>query len=199
MKRVFVAATTFAAVLGLGAAMAAASGGPEIDNASATITLHKAELKATRCTGVKGIPYVTYRGSWGGTEHDTSPGSTPYDLSGPLSIGNVVWTINLRSGRGVLRGTTSLFSTDAAGAALTTYRGPLTLITQGLPGDSTANGMVSARGWINVATFTKNKADGGSLLANVELRISSSLAAAGEFGTTMNFPDYAVTYNNLTC
>ncbi len=83
--------------------------------------------------------------------------------------------------------------------ALATYRGPLTLITQGLPSDATANGKVSARGWINAATFTKGKPDGGSLLANVELQINVSLAAAGEFGTTMNFPDYSVTYNNLSC
>ena len=57
-----------------------------------------------------------------------------------------------------------------------------------------------ARGWLNAATYTNGVADGGSLLANVELQIGAGFAANGEFGnSSMGILDYSVTTNNQTC
>jgi len=203
MKRFIVAAATSVFIMGGGAAIAAAStSGPEVDVAKATIQIQPAKFVPTRCAGEDGINYVTYRGTWRGGETDGMPGSTDYNLSGPLTVKGVVWTINLTTQRGVLRGVADL-TTDSTNAVGNTYVGPITLITQGLPAAGSA--VVTARGFINAKTYSPSPAsaktvvDGGSLLANVEFQIMPNFAANGEFGGSMGFPDYSVTTNNVVC
>ncbi len=198
MKRIIAAvATSVLVAAGAGATIAAAAGAPEVDEANATIQLGASHFTAARCLGEDGVTYETFRGSWKGGETDLTPGSTDYNLTGSLAVNRIVWTVNLKTQRGVLRGTTALTS-DTAAAPVKTYTGPITLITQGLPAASTPP--VSARGWINAATDTNGAPDGGSLLANVELQILPGFAANGEFGNqTMNFPDFSVATNNQAC
>ncbi|MGD0593574.1 MAG: hypothetical protein ABSB54_07845 [Acidimicrobiales bacterium] len=197
MKKTVVALVTFALITVGSVAIAVAAGAPRINEANAGMQLAASKFTVVRCTGVKGITYETWRGTWKGGETDHTPGSTPYNLSGPITIKNIVWTINLKTDRGVLRGTT-VFHSDAS-STLVTYSGPLTLITQGLP--SAASGAsVQARGWINAATFTKGVADGGSLLANVEFNIGAGLDANAEFGnTSLGIQDFSVATDNQTC
>jgi hypothetical protein len=199
MKRVIAAlATAMMVSAGAGAAIAGASGQPEVDEANASIQLPATNFTSTGCAGEDGVKYVTFRGAWKGGETDLTPGSTDYSLSGPLTITNVVWTVNLSTLRGVLHGVATL-SSPTAGAPFKTYAGPITLVTQGLP-QSTSNSTVPARGWIAAHTYTNGTADGGSLLANVELQIAPGFAANGEFGNgSMGFPDFSVTTNNQTC
>jgi hypothetical protein len=204
MKRLIVAVATSVFIMGGGAAIAAAAtSGPEVDIARATMQLRPAKFVPTHCAGEDGIDYVTYRGSWSGAETDGLPGSTDYSLSGPLTVKGIVWTINLKTQRGVLRGMADLTS-DSTKAVGNTYLGPITLITQGLPAVGSA-AAVTARGFINARTYSPSPAsahtvaDGGSLLANVEFQILPSFAANGEFGASMGFPDYSVTTNNLVC
>jgi hypothetical protein len=198
MKRLVIPAITFGlAFAAAGAAMAMTIGPPEIDVASATIQIASSPFKPSHCVGMKGVPYVTYRGSWKGGETDLTH-TTPYNLTGTLSVPNVVWTINLKTDRGLLHGTATLTDQPASGApALTTYSGPITLVTQGLP-NSTDKG-VEARGWINAPTYTKGALDGGSVVANVELNIGGGFAANGEFGGSMGFTDFSVWTNNKVC
>ncbi|MGO8874210.1 MAG: hypothetical protein ACLQNG_00370 [Acidimicrobiales bacterium] len=199
MKRFILAAATVAVVLGAGAAMAVASGAPEINKAKASIQLQPAKFSIKRCAGEDGVTYVTYRGAWAGGETDLMAGSTDYNLTGQLTVKDIVWTINLKSRVGVLRGIAQLSGQPAAGGPeVKTYSGLLTLITEGLPADSSA-AHATARGWINAATYTNGKADGGSLLANVEFQILPGFAANGEFGASMGLQDYSVADNNLAC
>jgi hypothetical protein len=181
-----------------GIAVASTVGPPEIDEANATIQVQPSKFAAARCTGVHGVPYITYRGSWKGGETDLTH-TTPYNLTGAFSVSSIVWTINLKTQRGLLQGTASETSQPASGGpSTTTYLGPINLVTQGEP-NSTDKG-VQARGWINAPTYTNSKPDGGSLLANVEFNIASSFAANGEFGnSTMNFQDFSVWTNNKVC
>jgi len=183
---------------GTGIGMAFASGVPEVDEANATIQMGGAKFIPTTCAGEDGISYLTYRGTWKGGETDVTPGSTDYNLSGNLVVSKLIWTINLSTQRGELRGTAVLSTPNSAGGTVRTYSGPLTLITQGLP---SAGAVVQARGWINAATYSPNGVvDGGSLLANVEMQILPGFSATGEFGnSTMNFPDFSVTTINQTC
>jgi hypothetical protein len=196
MKRVIAALVASALMaVGTGVAFAAASSGvPEVDEANATIQLAAAKFVPTACPGEDGISYVTYRGTWKGGETDTSPGSTDYNLTGTLTIKNVVWTINLTTDRGLLRGKATL---TGVGAKVPTYSGALTLITQGLPA---AGAAVQARGWESAATYTNGVADHGSLLANVELEIGAGFAANGLFGNaSMGINDISVATNNQAC
>jgi len=200
MKRVFVALATSALIAtGTGIAVAAAASGvPEVDEANATIQLAPARFVPTACPGEDGISYVTFRGSWKGGETDLTPGSTDYNLTGNLTVTKVVWTINLTTDRGLLRGTALLTGVSSSGSSLKTYSGPLTMITQGLP--NTAGATVPARGFLNAKTYTNGVADGGSLLANVEFQIGGGFAANGEFGNgSMGIPDFSVTTNNQVC
>lgn len=199
MKRFILAATTVAVVLGVGAAMAVASGAPEINKAKASIQIQPTKFSLKRCAGEDGVTYVTYRGNWAGGETDLMAGSTDYNLTGALTVKDIVWTINLKSRVGVLRGIAQLSGQPAAGGPeVKTYSGLLTLITEGFPVDSSA-APVTARGWINAATYTDGKTDGGSLLANVEFHILPGFAANGEFGASMGLQDYSVADNNLAC
>ena len=201
MKRFIVGVVTSASiVIGSAGIAAALTAQPEVDNANATIAFPAAKFAPATCLGEDGINYVTYRGAWSGTETDVTPGSTDYNLSGTLTVSKVLWTINLTTQRGVLRGSAELVSPSPSGATgSVTYTGPLTLITQGLPDAATTANGVSARGWINAKTYTNGAADGGSLLANVEFQIASNFSANGEFGASMGFPDYSVADNNKVC
>jgi hypothetical protein len=181
-----------------GGVAAATAGVPEIDKANSSMRLVASpKFESKTCAGEDGQKYVTYRGGWKGTETDVTPGSTDYNLSGKLIVGKIVWTVNLETKRGVLSGVALL--TDSK-TAKRTYLGPLRLITQGLP--SAAGNVVAARGWLDAATYTKGVADGGSVLANVELRINGSFAAQGTFGDaagTFSTPSYAVATANENC
>jgi len=201
MKRFIVGlATSVAVVVGTAGIALAGAGGPEIDNAAASIQLQPAKFVPTTCVGVNSVNYVTYRGTWKGSETALATNATTYNLTGALTVSNVVWTINLSTDQGVLRGTAKLVSqSPAGGPSSVTYAGPLTLVTQGLPQDTTAAAGASARGWINAHTYTGGKVDGGSLLANVEFEIQPSFAANGEFGASMGFSDYSVAFNNTVC
>ncbi|MGO9559741.1 MAG: hypothetical protein ACLPQS_15255 [Acidimicrobiales bacterium] len=202
MKRFIAALAIGSVVLSVSGIAMAAGGVPLVDEAYATMAVKAPKaFVPTACTGVGGVPYVTYRGSWRGTETDGSPGSTPYNLTGAFTVSKIVWTINLQTQRGVLHGKAALIGQPAAGGPTSTvYSGAITLITQGLPGESsTSDSPVNARGWINAATFTNGKVNGGSILANVEFGITSVFSATGEFGTSMGFPDYSVATNNQAC
>ncbi len=188
-----------AAVLAVGVSAGVAvatSGVPEIDKANATMRLAvEPKFASTACAGEDGIRYVTFRGGWHGAELDATPGSTDYSLAGTLTMPKVTWTVNTKTRRGVL--VTPALLTDKAGARV--YAGTLRLITQGLPSQDQP---ATARGFLLAGTYTKNAADGGSLLANVELRISSGFSATGQFGDTpasLNTPDYSVTTANQVC
>jgi hypothetical protein len=191
-----VAAAAALTLIGGGVAVAI-SGVPEVDRANATLRLSASpQFTSVSCAGEDGLPYVTYRGGWRGTEIDVTPASTDYDLSGPITIGKVVWTVNRETKRGVLAGS-AILTSPASG--LRTYVGPLRLITQGVP---VAGSVVAARGWLSAATYTHGATDGGSVLANVELQINGSFAAHGTFGDaagTFGTPSYAVATANQNC
>ena len=200
MKRLIIAVAVGCSIWAGSAAIATAVGQPEIDRANATIQVSGSKFEPIQCVGVDGVNYVTYLGSWKGGETDVTPGFSSYNLTGSLTVSKIEWTINLATGRGVLRGTAALRSVPAnATAAEETYRGPLTLITQGVP---TGQAEVPARGWINANTYTSNARDGGSLLANVEFQINSAFGAVGHFGDaagSYGIPNYSVTTNNVVC
>jgi hypothetical protein len=196
-KRFAVAITTSALVFaGAGVAAAATVGTPEVDPAAATISAKPAApWTAKACAGEDGQSYVTYFGTWVGSEN--GPASTDYVLTGRWTVKAVTWTINTKTGRGVLEGNASLVSPSPAGAASITYQGPLTLITQGIPDQSTRP--VPARGFLNARTYTNSAPDGGSLLANVEFNIFPGMSASGEFGGSMGTSDLSAAYNNHIC
>lgn len=199
MKRIAVAIATIVVVLsGATAAFAGAIGKPLVDPTKGTMNLKASGVQVRRCVGVNNFAYETFRGNWNGIETDGMPGSTPYNLSGTLAVHKWVWTINLKSQRGVFRGKAVLTGNDATGSApQTVYEGPITLVTQGLPA-SAGNG-VQARGWINGATYTKGVKDGGSFLANVEFNILSTLQGVGEWGGAPAFDDLSAVTNNKAC
>jgi hypothetical protein len=185
------------AVTGCGVAMAYPKGTPERDIAEATMRLASAKPTVANCTGEDGDSYVTYQWNWAGNETDALPGSTDYNLTGTLEFTNLEWTINLKTQRGLLRGTATLYSKDTTSSPKT-YSGPLVLLTNGLPNTTTE---IGARGWIEASTFSaKGVPDGGTLFANVILTINPGFSASGGFGSTpYAFPNYAMTSNNLIC
>ncbi len=195
-RGLFAGAAALVAVAVSAGVAVAMSGVPEVDKANAAMRLAPApKFGSTTCAGEDGMRYVTFRGGWHGAEIDVTPGSTDYSLKGVLTIAKVTWTVNLKTQRGALIGAAVL--TDQAGAR--TYAGTLRLITQGLP---TQNQPAAGRGFLVASTYTKGVTDGGSLLGNVEMRISSGFSATGEFGDsagTMNTPNYSVTTANQVC
>ncbi len=173
-------------------------GPPEVDRPNATMLLDHHKFQGVQCVGEDGGGYETLRGNWKGNETDVTPGSTDYNLTGPLTVRRVVWTINLATGRGVVRGLITLF--DQA-TAFTTYDGSVTIITQGVPQPGI---VVNGRGWIDARTFDPPATlDGGSLLANLEVQINGgNLNLAGEFGEAppnFGFPDWSATDINRDC
>ena len=195
MKRIIAATAAAIAVVAAsgGVAMAFVVGAPEVDIANATIQMGSASPTLVNCAGEDGNTYQTYQWNWVGGETGAAP-ATDYNLTGTLKVKAVQWTINLNTGRGVLEGKATLTNSTAGGKS---YSGSLVLITQGVPA---AGAVVPARGWINASTYTNNVADGGSLLANVEMQITPGFAANGEFGNaTMNNQDWSVAYNNKIC
>jgi hypothetical protein len=197
VKKVIASAVALIAVFFGGMAARAAFGGPaivgppEIDRANATIQL-SGSLKATNCVGVSAIPYVTYKGSMKGGETQILPDPTPVPLSGNLVVSKILWTINLKTDRGVLTATVKL-STASAGAE---YSGAMTLVTQGVP---SAGALVPGRGWLT-AGLTGTPAP-ESLLANVEFQLSQT-SANGQFGDapgSLGIPDFSAVFNKDVC
>jgi hypothetical protein len=185
-------------MLSMAIALAAVNATPEVDRPNATMQLNNHKFKTVACAGEDGGGYETLRGHWKGTEADFTPGSTDYNLNGTLTINQVVWTINLGTGRGVLRSPITLF--DPA-SALRIYSGRVTIITQGVPQPGI---VVDGRGWIDAKTFDPpGTADGGSLLANLEVQINgNNLDLRGEFGeapANFGFPDWSATTINRAC
>jgi hypothetical protein len=166
-------------------------GPPLIDRANAMIKL-AGNLQPTTCVGVSGVKYITYAGSWKGTETRILPDPTPRPLSGNLTVTAIEWTINLTTGRGELTGTAKL-SSPAAGPL---YSGKLTLVTQGVPA---VGALVPARGWIAAGLLpTPNPY---SLMANVEFQLSPT-GATGQFGDaagSLGIPDFSVVANKDVC
>jgi hypothetical protein len=175
---------------------AATSGTPEVDKANVTIAIKAHKFTSAQCVGEDAGPYVTYRGRWIGTETDAVP-ATDYNLSGPITVTGIVWTINTSTRRGVLTGVIKL--TDAA-TAKPTYTGRLTVVTEGLPSIGAA--AVPGRGWI-IAGFAP--ADDGALppgddklLANTEWLIAGDFSANAVFGEsagTAGTPNFSVVTN----
>ncbi len=197
MRRIRIVLTLLSAMLVGAIAAGAAAGVPEIDNANASVRLTaKPAFTQVTCAGEDGTDYVTFRGRWIGTQAEMTPGFTDYNLSGSLTVRRVEWTINLRTLRGVLTGVAVLVSPEAG---TTTYLGRLTLITEGKPN---ADSPALARGWLAASTYTNGTADGGSVLANVEMKIDATFAASGGFGDafgTLGTLDYSVATVNQTC
>jgi hypothetical protein len=197
VKKVIASGIALVAVFFGGMAVRAAVGSPGIvgpplvDRANATIKL-AGNLQSTTCVGVNSVKYITYAGSWKGTESQILPDPTPRPLSGNLTVTGIEWTINLSNDRGVLTGTAKL-SSPAAGPL---YSGKLTLVTQGLPA---VGALVPARGWIAAGLLpTPNPY---SLTANVEFRLSPT-GATGQFGDaagSLGIPDYSVVANKDVC
>jgi hypothetical protein len=208
MKRLIIALSLGSLIWAGGAALASAGTGPEIDKANATIKVSATKVAAIQCPGLNApgvaAPYETWTFGWKGAEANTAPVSTNYNLTGTFTVPKVTWTVDLATGRGVLTGTATLESVPVTGGNVTeTYTGPLTLITQGIPGDNPAgNGIVPARGWMNATTFTKTVKDGGNLLANLEFEINPAFGATGQFGdsnASLGIPDYSVWTNHQAC
>jgi hypothetical protein len=200
VKRLRTLAVATAGFSLLGVAVANAAGAPEIDKANATMRLSPLPAFSVKeCPGEDGGAYLTYRGGWTGAQTDTTPGSTDYNLTGKLTVKKVTWTINEQTQRGVLTGTAALSTPTAAGTTEVVYSGKLTVITQGVP---STGAVVPGRGWLSAATRTSGVADGGTLLANIELKVDGSFGANGEFGDanpTFGTPNFSVATTNGVC
>jgi hypothetical protein len=179
---------------------------PEIDRASASIQLG-GTLKSVTCFGEDKLasgaktPYITYLGSWAGSENQILPDATDYGLSAAFKVTGITWTINLNTDRGVLTGKAVLAA--PTGATGSTYSGTITVITQGDPASTSTP--TTGRGFL-VANF--KLADDGvtgtnddNLYANVEFPSMSAGGATGAFGdnpgtvTPPQVPDYSVVAN----
>jgi hypothetical protein len=176
----------------IGATVAGAgSGTPEVDRANATIKVN-GQLNPLRCIGEDKLTYITYTGSWKGAETQLLPDPTDYPLSGSFVVNGIQWTINLKTGRGVLTGQASLL--NAAGPV---YSGLITLVTQGMP---VAGALVPGRGWITGAVKLPDEGvtpGDDRLMANVEFQIGLT-SALGEFGDlpgSFKVPDFSAMTN----
>jgi hypothetical protein len=198
MRRILIVLATAVGLATGSIAAVAIVGTPEIDQANVTWDLATRQAFVPKvCAGEDGINYRTLRGIWKGTENEVTPGATDYNLTGPITVNRVEWTINLKSQRGVLTGVVTLL--PPTGGTAKTYSGSLTLITQGVPN---VDRPASARGWLVAATYTDGVADGGKVLANVELKIDATFAAKGGFGDApplFGTPSYSVATANRTC
>ena len=175
---------------------------PEIDRANANIQL-SGTLASKTCNGEdilattgRPTPYITYSGTWKGSEGQVLPDPTDYPLSGALRVGGIHWTINLNTGRGVLTGKAVLTS-SAANA--TTYSGTLTVVTQGVPA---AGAVVAGRGFLTASFLLPDDGVAGPnddhLVANVEFPRLTPTGAAGFFGDAAGaptIPDFSVVTN----
>jgi hypothetical protein len=167
---------------------------PEIDRANVTLGL-QGTLTSKQCAGEDGVGYVTYSGTWQGSENQILPDPTDYPLSGAVTVSGIEWTINLQTQRGVW--TSKIVLTNAAGAV--TYSGKLTLVTQGLPSSTAAPAI--GRGWIYAPIKLPDEGvtpGDDSLIANVEfpnLTASGGSGFFGDLGGSLTVPDYSVVQN----
>ena len=193
-KRVVVVAATAVTAGALGGVIAhAAVGTPEIDRANATMQL-TGNLRSVGCVGEDATDYVTWLGSWTGSEAQIVPDATDYTLTGAVTVSGIKWTINSSTHRGVLTAGITLTAATTGGGE---YKGTLTLVTQGAPA---AGSLVPARGWINAAMVPADEGvtpSDDSLIANVEFNISTT-GANGQFGdgvASLGYPDFSVVTN----
>jgi hypothetical protein len=190
------------ALVGGFVAQAATTPTPEIDRANANIQLSGRLVPSNTCNGEDGtatsgpIPYVTYSGTWKGSEGQVLPDPTDYPLSGALKVSGIKWTINLNTGRGVLTGKAILTSSTANA---TTYSGTLTVVTQGVPA---AGAVVPGRGFLTAGFPLPDDGvappNDDHLVANVEFTSLSPTGAAGFFGDKSgapSIPDFSVVTN----
>src|SRR4051794_4958466 len=177
MRRIITVAATVAGLFAVSIAAVAAVGTPEVDRANVTFRLNaNPTFVSTSCPGEDGVPYTTFRGGGRGKETEVTPGFTDYNLTGPLTVSTIEWTINMQTFPGVLTSTATLRPPSSTARI---YSGPLKLITQGFP---TSGAVVAARGWLAAPTYTGNVRDGGAILANVEVDIDGAFGAFGGFG-----------------
>jgi hypothetical protein len=188
-----VACLSLGAVVGGVVAQAQTAPTPEIDRANATMQL-SGTLRSRGCAGEDATDYVTYRGSWKGGETQMLPDPTDYSLTGALTVSAIQWTINSKTGRGVLTGTITLTNSTSATPV---YSGKLILVTQGNPA---AGGNVPGRGWINAPNIQPDEGvtpGDDSLIANVEFFINLG-GAVGQFGDgpgSLGIPDFSAETN----
>ncbi len=171
---------------------------PEIDRANAkVISLQGPPLRQVSCPGEDAMGYTSYYGAFTGGITQIVPDPTDYPLpaGSTLSLTGIVWTINLKTMRGVLTATVGIGT-----AAAPIYSGKLTLVTQGLP---TATGApVPGRGWINAKATPPDEGattpGDDSLIANVEAKLTSVGVGTLQFGNgvpSLAIPDYSVVTN----
>jgi hypothetical protein len=186
--------SSLGAIVGGVVAHAATAPTPEIDRANATLVV-QGRLRSAICTGEDSAPYVTYTGTWTGSETQVRPDPTDYPLSGALKVKAIKWTINTNTGRGVLTGRVTLTSLTTAAPV---YSGTMILVTQGEPTGGTA---AIGRGWIDAAIKLPDETAGAgddSLIADVELPTLSPSGATGHLGDQSgapSVPDYSVVTN----
>ncbi len=172
---------------------------PEIDRANVkVISLHGPALRPVTCPGDDRMTYTTYYGGpFTGGVAQILPDATDYPIpaGSTLSLTGIVWTINLKTMRGVLTATVGI---GPAAAPAPIYSGKFTLVTQGL---LTATGApVPGRGWINAKATPPDEglaAGDDSLIANVEAKLSL-VGGTLQFGNgvpSMGIPDYSVVTN----
>jgi hypothetical protein len=196
-----IACAALGALAGGFVAEAATTPAPEVDRANANIQLGGTLVSKT-CHGEDGtatggpIPYVTYSGTWMGSEGQVLPDPTDYLLSGALKVSGIKWTINLNTGRGVLTGN-AVLTTSTANAR--TYSGMLTVVTQGVPA---AGAVVPGRGFLTANFVLPDDGVVGPnddrLVANVEFPSMSPGGATGFFGDKAGgaaIPDFSVVTN----
>lgn len=206
MKRVIFAVSLSVSCVCLGVvgtvvAHAVTAPSPEIDRANANIQLG-GNLTPVTCPGEDTLPtgaptpYVTYTGTWTGSEGQLVPDPTDYPLSGSLTVSGIRWTINLNTGRGVLTGKAIL---TTPGTTKSTYSGKLTLVTQGDPSSTAAPAI--GRGWLSAAIQLPDEAvspGDDSLIANVEFPNLNAGGATGWFGDlpgAPRVPDFSAVTN----
>ncbi len=170
---------------------------PEIDRANVkVISLQGPTLRPVTCPGEDRMTYTTYLGgpfTGGVTQLLPDPTDYPLPLGTTLTLSGIVWTINLKTMRGVL--TAAVGIGPAATAPI--YSGKLTLVTQGLPA---AGALVPGRGWITAKAAPPDEglaAGDDSLIANVEAKLSpvGGLLQFGNAVPSMGIPDFSVVTN----
>ncbi len=182
---------------GLVAHAGSTPGVPEIDRANVkVINLQGPTLTGARCTGEDAMGYITYTGGpFTGGVNQILPDPTDYPVpaNSPLTLSGIVWTVNLKTLRGVLTATVGI------GPASTgpIFSGKLILVTQGMPA---AGALVPGRGWINAKATLPDEGttpSDDSLLANVEAKFGLNVGML-QFGNgvpSLNIPDYSVVSN----
>jgi len=184
---------------GLVAHAGSTPGIPEIDRANVkVINLQGPTLTGARCTGEDAMAYITYTGGpFLGGVSQLLPDPTDYPLPANtmLTVSGIVWTVNVKTLRGVLTATVGIAPPASVGAPI--YSGKLTLVTQGMPA---AGALVPGRGWISAKSLLPDEGvtpGDDYLIANVEAKLGLAVGSL-QFGNgvpSLNIPDYSVVTN----